>query len=65
MSYVYAVTITKQIDRDYEETEVVRVFTKRPDAETFIATCEEVDDREWWDYGIHKIELDGDPRGTI
>ena len=56
MSYVYAVTINDQ---------VARVFTRREDAETFIATCREVDDRPCWHYDIEKIELDGDPKGTI
>jgi hypothetical protein len=56
MSYVYAVTINDQ---------VARVFTRREDAETFIATCREVDDRPCWHYDIEKIELDGDPKGTF
>jgi hypothetical protein len=56
MSYVYAVTINDH---------AVRVFTQRADAETFIATCEDTDDRTCWSYDIEKIELDGDPRGTI
>ena len=55
MSYVYAVTINDQ---------VARVFTRHEDAETFIATCREVDDR-CWHYEIEKIELDGDPKGTF
>ena len=55
MSYVYAVTINDQ---------VARVFTRHEDAETFIATCREVDDRRWG-YDIEKIELDGDPKGTF
>jgi hypothetical protein len=62
MSYVYAVLIWNERNG---ESEVARVFTQRADAETFIATCREVETHDWFHYRIDKIELDGDPRGTF
>ena len=65
MKYVYAVTITLVGDARVENLQGVRAFTQRADAETFIATCREVDDRDCWVYTIHQMDLDGDPKGTF
>jgi hypothetical protein len=59
-NFVYVVTVAST-----QWSQVARVFTNKADADTFIATCKEVDPHPKWEYETHYVELDGDPEGTF
>ena len=44
-----------------ETVEVARAFTRRIDAEAFIAECERVETSSNYGYKIEDVKFDGDP----
>ena len=57
-NYIHVVTIST---KGALVSELARAFTSVEDANAFIEDCKKNEPRTMFEYGIKRIELDGDP----